>query len=831
MPKPPNVKYVLDLQKRFGFALIPLGQESKTPAVKWRRVVNGDPFTAEELLSMWRSTFNPGIVTGAASQVVVVDADGPEAVKWCEEHLPPTPWVTLTRHGRHYYYLWPGHDFGNRADVLGEKQKFMWRAKEELDLDLYVHQSATQTEAELQAEKMRAAQARAMAEEKLVMGPVIDIRGDGGQVVAPGAVHPSGFVYEMREAWDPETKPPPFEPRWFEGLKWQRPGRPGNIANLMDKKREKELERARDSTPDTRLKRARAWLAHVEGAVSGSGGHNKLFYAACRLVQGFCLDVDTAFQLLQDEYNSRCQPPWSDEELAHKVMDAEKASVQNPGYMLVDRPEFKQHVSEYVSSWTPTEQDIDDDMSLPGPQGPAPKPPPGQRKTEAVNAADLDEDDRYWIKRWAEPFGVDYLELKRDRVVFTRRPKEGSWALPPESPNILAVLQYSRHFKGLRYDVLKTRAEYNGEPMDDRDKLGIKYKLDKIWQCEVSKDRVFDAIDFAAERYDPVKEWLEGLPDWDGVERLKRVPHEIMGADDLDIYGRMFEHFMVGLVARTMRPGSKVDTIMFLVGPQGVGKSKFFRMLIDGHLYGQKWFTDNPFSLKDKDGKMLIGTHVVIEWSEGEHAKSAKMIDAVKQFLSAQTDDFRSPYGRTTISRPRRCVFVGTSNDDELLHDATGNRRFYVIRTGRRIEIRKMLEWREALFAEALHRYRQWSGSEYGDETWNEYKWWFDGDEDRDRQKIVAQFQARSPWYYDILNWVEARWELTEPRFTIGQVITECLEMPKERKSKRVQGEVKYALQQMGCLQLGKMRVGGAMGAWWQPPPRPGQGDEDDIDF
>lgn len=823
MAKPPNIAYVLDLQKRYNFAVIPLGQESKRPAVKWRRVVGGDPFTADEIFGMWRAGLNPGIVCGAASQVIVVDADGPEAVKWCEEHLPPTPWVTLTRHGRHYYYRWPGHEYGNRADVLGEKARFMYRAKDELDLDLYVHQSPTQTQDELQAEKGRAAQARVLAEDKLPTGPVIDIRGDGGQVVAPGAVHPSGFVYEQREAWDPEAVLPTFDPAWFEGRKWKHPSRPGNVANLGEKRAERELERARDSTPDTRLKRARAWLACVEGAVSESGGHNKTFYAACRLVQGFCLDIDTAYQLMQEDYNPRCQPPWSDEELAHKIVDAEKASVQNRGYMLVDRPEFRPAVSEYAKTWTPSAADIDEDMELPGPAE-------DQTETETVNAADLDEDDRYWVKRWAEPFAVDYLEMKRDRVNFNRRPKDGSWSLPPDSPNILIVLRYSRHFRALRYDVLKTRTEYNGQPMEDRDKLGIKYKLDTIWNCEVSKDRIMDAIDFAARRFEPVREWLEGLPDWDGVERLARVPHEILGAVDAPIHGLMFTHFMTGLVARTMKPGSKVDTIFFLVGPQGVGKSKFFRMLIDGHLDGQKWFTDNPFSLKDKDGKLLVGTHVVIEWSEGEHAKSAKMIDAVKQFLSMQTDDFRSPYGRTTICRPRRCVFVGTSNDEELLHDASGNRRFYVMHTGQRIDIKTMLGQREQLFAEALARYRRWAASEYEDADWSACRWWFEGDEDLARQAAVTRFQAQSPWYYDILNWVEARWELTEPRFTISQVAAECLEMARERKSKRVQSEIKYALQQMGCTQLKMMRVGGVAGRWWQPPARTDP-EEDTIGF
>lgn len=72
------------------------------------------------------------------------------------------------------------------------------------------------------------------------------------------------------------------------------------------------------------LERAAKYLAKMEPSISGQGGHNKCFAAACVLVIGFGLSHDEALSLLKQEYNPRCQPPWTDRELEHKVRSAAK---------------------------------------------------------------------------------------------------------------------------------------------------------------------------------------------------------------------------------------------------------------------------------------------------------------------------------------------------------------------------------------------------------------------------------------------------------------------------------------------------------------------------
>jgi predicted P-loop ATPase len=865
-PSAPTIAEVLRFKNLVvpAFSVIPLLLETKLPAVKWKTVIDGRPFTDDELREYWdkfKGKLNPGIATGrfCGNGVIVIDADNEQGVRWVEENLPPTLMRTITRAGKHFYLRGNGPDgerIPNMADVLGAKARWAWEAKEKLDLDVVVRQKREQSESDLQREQERAAIAREEAERKLEMGPLIDVRGDGGQVVAPGAIHPSGFVYAMEAPWSQAMLDglAMFDPDVFEGKKWTRPGSGGPVSmkNLASKRVEKQLDDVRsNTTQDDKLKRASAWLEHVDPAVAGGGGHNKTFYAACRLVCGFMLSVEDAYGLLKTDYNPKCQPPWSDEELAHKVMDAEKQLGQNDGYMLVDRPDFvaKQKVKE-LGEYIPSGDDFDvDDMiedfledepAAAGNGGGSGAPPPpsggggngGSGATPPAPAPGSTDDDRMWQQKWKR-YGIDYMAQvkgKPERVT-VKQNQLGQWKIPPHPNNLAFVIQYSRYFKtSLRRNELKLWNEINGRRLDDSDVLVYKSDLDHMWQDKIPKEDIKDALNMAAaiNAYEPTQDWLKSLPAWDGVLRLEKLPEDILGSDPNPVVGTMFRHFMTGLVARIMKPGIKVDTITILVGPQGAFKSQFWRILIDGDLDGSKWFSDSPFKLGDKDGMLLVGTNILVEWSESEHAKSGLKIDRVKAFLSQQQDEFRPPFGTNVIERARRCVFVGTSNDRELLHDITGSRRFYIINTSSEIDLDGMLDIRDQLYAEALDLYNRWKNSKKGTKEYDATRWWFDKDEDKARAEVVREFEARGVWHEDIANWLIGRAGEKHPEFTIGEVIEQAIKMDRDKKKKHVENEVRNTLVSLGCKNLGRCTRRGKQARWWAPPAE-AKGPDDDL--
>jgi hypothetical protein len=145
----PDLLNVGDLFAR-GWSVIPLKPHSKIPAVKWepyqRRLA-----TLEELEKWFTAPgFNVGIVTGGISKIFVVDADTPAAMAWAEEHLPPCDLRVRTAAGCHLYFPYSGdRPMRNKCRI------------------------------KYQGEQLS-----------------IDIRAEGGYVVGPGSIHPSGFVYE-----------------------------------------------------------------------------------------------------------------------------------------------------------------------------------------------------------------------------------------------------------------------------------------------------------------------------------------------------------------------------------------------------------------------------------------------------------------------------------------------------------------------------------------------------------------------------------------------------------------------------------------------------------
>jgi hypothetical protein len=86
--------------------------------------------------------------------------------------------------------------------------------------------------------------------------------------------------------------------------------------------------------------RARSYLATIPGAVAGQRGHDRTFYAANRLVRGYALDPDAAYPLLA-EWNTKCNPPWSERELRHKLEQAARQPGPR-GFLLTAKPDAPQ---------------------------------------------------------------------------------------------------------------------------------------------------------------------------------------------------------------------------------------------------------------------------------------------------------------------------------------------------------------------------------------------------------------------------------------------------------------------------------------------------------
>ena len=175
--------------------------------------------------------------------------------------------------------------------------------------------------------------------------------------------------------------------------------------------------------------------------------------------------------------------------------------------------------------------------------------------------------------------------------------------------------------------------------------------------------------------YNAVKDYLLGLPKWDGKPRLETLIIDYLGAEDTEFTRTATRKALVAAVARVMEPGCKFDYVLTLVGPQGLGKSFIWKRLAG------KWCSDSMSTVTGKEAMEALLGFWIIELAELAALKKTEM-EIVKQFISKQDDSFRPAYGHTVEHYDRQCIFVATTNNADFIRDPTGGRRWWPINVG-----------------------------------------------------------------------------------------------------------------------------------------------------
>ena len=194
-----------------------------------------------------------------------------------------------------------------------------------------------------------------------------------------------------------------------------------------------------------------------------------------------------------------------------------------------------------------------------------------------------------------------------------------------------------------------------------------------IYSTQKTRDAFNDVI--LTRRFHPIREYLDGLPPWDGTPRLDTLLVDALGAEDTDYVKAVTRKTLVAAVARAMHPGIKFDHVLILSGPQGIGKSGLFARL------GGRWFSDSLTltDMKDKSGSEKLQGWWIMELGELAGMRKAD-IECVKGFITCTDDRYRPAYGRQVEMHPRTSIIVGTTNSESgFLRDVTGNRRFWPV--------------------------------------------------------------------------------------------------------------------------------------------------------
>jgi len=352
---------------------------------------------------------------------------------------------------------------------------------------------------------------------------------------------------------------------------------------------------------------------------------------------------------------------------------------------------------------------------------------------------------------------------------------------------VMQVLRVSPELKGmLGFDQFSHTVTVMGKlPWDRRDELRVIEDSDPIlfqeWLQQnginvKAKNTVQDAMLAVVSEnpFNPLQDYLNGL-NWDGTERIDTWLAIYLGAGDTPYVRVVGRKFLISAIARAMRPGCKVDTMLVLEGDQGIGKSLTLQAL------AEPWVLEELSDMKSKDCKQDIQGHWLVEVSELD-AMRKNEVETVKAFIAKQVDTFRPPYGRFSKEHPRQCVLVGTTNSNAYLRDHTGNRRFWPVKCGK-ADLDSLRRDRDQIWAEALTAYRRGE------------RWWLENaDTELAREEQDKRFEY-DVWQDAVEDWLE---RTNKSTVTGVDIMDNCLELPRSQQGTVTGRRISQIMEQAG---------------------------------
>ena len=173
--------------------------------------------------------------------------------------------------------------------------------------------------------------------------------------------------------------------------------------------------------------------------------------------------------------------------------------------------------------------------------------------------------------------------------------------------------------------------------------------------------------------YDPLNEWLDRLPRWDGKDRVTPLAERI--PTDYQEWAHLFHLWMRSMVAMWLGKGQLTGNALvpLLIGRQGCGKSSFCRILMPREV--MDYYNDRINFKNESDLNLGLTSFGLINLDEFDKITQRQQI-VLKYLLSTADLKYRPPYGKAYSQHRRYASFIGTTNETHPLSDPTGSRRF-----------------------------------------------------------------------------------------------------------------------------------------------------------
>ncbi|MBR3479664.1 MAG: hypothetical protein IKH32_08900 [Prevotella sp.] len=318
----------------------------------------------------------------------------------------------------------------------------------------------------------------------------------------------------------------------------------------------------------------------------------------------------------------------------------------------------------------------------------------------------------------------EYMERKN-----MRRTKN----IPPETLLTMKVNIFLNANYELRKNVMRGVAEYRlrtgiGFSFQDlteeaRNSITMRALEQGIrcWDKDIRRYVNSDDI----ERYDPMYDFLEHLPRWDGHDRVTALAGRV--PTQWQEWPRLFHIWMRSMVAMWQGKGQLTGNALvpLLIGRQGCGKSSFCRILLPRDL--MDYYNDRINFKNEQDLNLGLSSFALINLDEFDRVTQRQQV-VLKYLVSTADLKYRPPYGKAYTSNRRYASFIGTTNDQTPLTDPTGSRRFICVGIDGDIDFETPVQ-HDQLYAQLMQEIQQ--GERY----------WLTKDEERALMEHNLQYQ------------------------------------------------------------------------------------------
>ncbi|WP_053991925.1 VapE domain-containing protein [Mangrovimonas sp. TPBH4] len=176
-------------------------------------------------------------------------------------------------------------------------------------------------------------------------------------------------------------------------------------------------------------------------------------------------------------------------------------------------------------------------------------------------------------------------------------------------------------------------------------------------------------------RFNPIMDYFKNLKTWDGSNDFITSLACTVNSTDNKVFQWAFKKWFVAMIGCAYSQNITNHCALILIGPQGLGKSSWIQGLLPIEL--KDYLSSGKVDPTRKDSVFLLAECMLINLEEvGTFSRSEA--EAFKEIITKEVIRERRPYGVFAENYVRRASFIGSSNNQKILVDVTGNRRFLV---------------------------------------------------------------------------------------------------------------------------------------------------------